>query len=149
MRPSRPSYNVGDIKDVHALEVLSPSSWAAGPRAKLYRKLVVEQQVAAAFSASYDGETVSYGTFAVAMTPGARYCARESRSRRTMRRSTDLLKDGITDADLGAGEKRRLAAQMAYAKDSPISRGAAVGASLDGRRFRSTTSKRGRTRWRK
>ena len=46
-----PSYNVGDRTDVHALEVFA-DIMGGGSTAKLFRTLVVDQKVAAAFSRS-------------------------------------------------------------------------------------------------
>lgn len=122
-----PSYNVGDLSEVHALEVLS-QIMGSGSTSKLYRKLVIEQQVAAGFSASYDGETVSYGTFFVGITP-APGVAPEKAEAAYDAALADLLKEGITDADVALA-KQRLNAQLAFAKDSPISAAQQVGSSL-------------------
>ncbi len=122
-----PSYNVGDLADVHALEVLS-QLMGGGSTAKMYRKLVIEQQVAATFSAGYDGETVSYGTFSVSMTPAPGVTPEKAEAAYDAALA-DLLKDGITDADVTLA-KQRLNAQLAYAKDSPISAAQQVGSAL-------------------
>ena len=122
-----PSYNVGDITDVHALEVLS-QIMGGGSTSKMYRKLVIEQQVAAGFSAGYDGETVSYGTFTVSITPAPGVTPEKAEAAYETALA-DMLKDGITDADVALA-KQRLNAQLAFAKDSPISAAQQVGSSL-------------------
>jgi len=122
-----PSYNVGDRTEVHALEVFA-DIMGDGSTAKLFRTLVVDQKVAAAFSASYDTDAVSYGTFFVSMTPspGVTPEAAEAAYETAL---AALLKNGISDADV-AQAKARMAARLAFAKDSPISAARAVGASL-------------------
>ena len=122
-----PSYNVGDLNEVHALEVLS-QIMGGGSTSKMYRKLVIEQQVAAGFSAGYDGETVSYGTFSVNMTPAPGITPEKAEAAYDAALA-DMLKDGITDADVALA-KQRLNAQLAFAKDSPISAAQQVGSSL-------------------
>jgi zinc protease len=122
-----PSYNVGDRSDVHALEIFA-ELLGDGSTSKLYRSLVVDQQLAAEASAGYEPATVSYGTFSVGITPnpgisvekaGAAYDAFLA----------GILRDGITDKDV-AQAKRRMIARLAYAKDSPIGAAHAVGSSL-------------------
>ena len=122
-----PSYNVGERADVHALEVFAEVI-GGGSTAKLYRTLVVDQKVAAGFSASYDGEAVSHGMFFLSLTPspGVPLDKAEAAYDAAM---AALLKDGITDADV-ARAKGRMAARLAFAKDSPMGAARAVGASL-------------------
>ncbi|MBX7198649.1 MAG: insulinase family protein [Rhodospirillaceae bacterium] len=122
-----PSYNVGDRTDVHALEVFADLI-GGGSTAKLYRSLVVDQKVAAGVSASYDAEAVSYGVFYLSLTPspGVELAKAEGAFDATL---AALLKDGITDADV-ARAKGRMAARLAFAKDSPMSAARAVGTSL-------------------
>lgn len=122
-----PSYNVGDRADVHALEVFAEVI-GGGSTAKLYRTLVVDQKVAAGFSANYDTDAVSYGMFFLSLTPspGVALDKAEAAYEAAM---TAMLKDGITDADV-ARAKARMAARLAFAKDSPMSAARAVGTSL-------------------
>jgi zinc protease len=122
-----PSYNVGDRADVHGLEVFAEIV-GGGSTAKLYRTLVVDQKVAAGFSASYDTDAVSYGMFFLSLTPspGVTIEKAEAAYEAAM---ADTLKNGITDADV-ARAKARMAARLAFAKDSPMSAARAVGTSL-------------------
>lgn len=122
-----PSYNVGDRKDVHALEVFSEIA-GGGATSKLYRELVVKQQVAAGFSTGYNADTISYGTFYISLTPNPGVPWEQAEAAYTKAMDA-LLKDGITDADV-AQAKSRMKARLAFAKDSPMSAARAVGAAL-------------------
>ena len=122
-----PSYNVGDRTDVHALEIFSEMV-GGGSTAKLYRTLVIDQKVAAGFSAAYDADAVSYGTFYISMTPSPGVTPQQVEAAYTKAMDA-TLKDGITDADV-AQAKRRIMASLAFAKDSPMSAARAVGAAL-------------------
>ncbi len=122
-----PSYRVGDRTDVHALELFSEII-GGGSTAKLYRTLVIDQQVAASFGAGYSADAVSYGTFFLSMTPSPGVTTEQAEAAFTKAMDA-TLKDGITDADI-VQAKRRLTARLAFAKDSPFSAAQAVGASL-------------------
>ncbi len=122
-----PSYNVGDRTDVHALEVFSEII-GGGSTTKLYRKLVIEDQVAAGFSAGYDTDAISYGSFYVSMTPSPGVSLEQAEAAYE-KALADLLDKGITEADV-IQAKNRFAARLAFAKDSPMSAARAVGSSL-------------------
>ncbi len=122
-----PSYNVGSRTDVHALEVFAEIA-GGGSTAKLYRTLVVDQKVAASFGAGYSGDSVSYGTFYLSLTPSPGVSIDQVEAAYTKAMDA-LLKDGITDADV-AQAKQRMNARLAFAKDSPFSAAQAVGSSL-------------------
>lgn len=122
-----PSYNVGDRTDVHALELFAEMI-GGGSTAKLYRTLVIDQKVAAAFGASYEGDAISYGTFFLSMTPSPGVTPEQAEEAFTKAMEA-TLKDGITDADV-AQAKRRIMAGLAFAKDSPMRAAQAVGAAL-------------------
>lgn len=122
-----PSYNVGDRTDVHALEIFSEII-GGGSTTKLYRKLVIEQQVAAAFGAGYNTDAVSYGTFSLSMTPSPGVTIEQAEAAYE-KALAELLANGITEADV-AQAKNRFAARLAFAKDSPISAARGVGSSL-------------------
>lgn len=122
-----PSYNVGDRVDVHALEVLS-EIMGGGSTSKLYRELVIEKKVAASFGAGYGAEAVSYGTFYISMTPSPGVTPEEA-EKAYEEALARFLADGITEADVTQA-KRRFAARLAFAKDSPISAARGVGTSL-------------------
>jgi zinc protease len=122
-----PSYNVGDRADVHALEVFAEIV-GGGSTAKLYRTLVVDQKVAAGFSASYDTDAVSYGMFFLSLTPSPGVSIEKAEAAYEAAMAA-TLKTGITDADV-AQAKARMTARLAFAKDSPMSAARAVGTSL-------------------
>lgn len=122
-----PSYNVGDRTDVHALEIFSQII-GGGSTTKLYRKLVIEDQVAAGFSAGYDTDAISYGSFYVSMTPSPGVSLEQAEAAYE-KALAELLANGITEADVTQA-KNRFAARLAFAKDSPMSAARAVGASL-------------------
>jgi len=122
-----PSYSVGDRADVHALELFAEIA-GGGATSKLYRQLVVDQKVAASFGTGYNGDTVSYGTFYISMTPSPGVTPEDAEAAYTKAMDA-LLKDGIADADVDQA-KRRMNARLAYAKDSPMSAARAIGAAL-------------------
>lgn len=122
-----PSYNVGERTDVHALEVFSEIV-GGGSTTKLYRKLVIEQQVAASFSAGYDTDAVSYGSFFLSMTPSPGVSIEQAEAAYE-KALAELLASGITEADVQQA-KNRFAARLAFAKDSPMSAARGVGTSL-------------------
>lgn len=122
-----PSYNVGDRTDVHALEVFS-EIMGGGSTTKLYRRLVIDEKVAAGFSAGYDGEAVSYGSFYISVTPSPGVTIEQSEAAFD-KALADFLANGITQADVDQA-KARFAARLAFAKDSPMSAARGVGASM-------------------
>ena len=122
-----PSYNVGDRKDVHGLEVFTEIA-GGGATSKLYRTLVVDQKIVASFGTGYNADALSYGTFYISMTPSPGVTTDQAEAAYTKAMEA-LLKDGITDADV-AQAKQRMKARLAFAKDSPMSAAQAVGAAL-------------------
>jgi len=122
-----PSYNVGDRADVHGLEVFA-EIMGGGATSKLYRTLVVDQKIAAAFGTGYSGDAVSYGTFYISLTPSPGVTPNQAEAAYTKALEA-LLRDGISDADVALA-KQRMLARLAYAKDSPMSAARAVGAGL-------------------
>lgn len=122
-----PSYSVGERTDVYALDVFSEIV-GGGSTSKLYRKLVIEEQVAASFGAGYSSDAVSYGTFYISLTPSPGVTWEQAEAAYTKAMDA-LLKDGITDADV-VQAKQRMKARLAFAKDSPMSAAQAVGAAL-------------------
>ena len=122
-----PSYNVGDRADVHGLEVFT-ELFGGGATAKLYRSLVVDQQLAAGASSGYSGEAISYGNFSVSLTPnpGVPWEKLEAAYDALL---AQTLKDGITDEDVERA-KTRMLARLAYAKESPMSAAQQVGSAL-------------------
>ncbi len=122
-----PSYAVGNREDVYALDIFSEIA-GGGSTSKLYRELVVDQGVAVSVYTGYRGEAVSYGTFYISFTPspGVSLEDAEAAYEEAMNK---LLEGGITEEDV-ENAKRRFAARLAYATDSPISAARGLGASL-------------------
>jgi len=122
-----PSFNVGNRADVYALDVFA-ELFGGGATSKLYRSLVVDQQLAASASAGYSGLAVSYGTFSVGLTPnpGVTIPQLEAAYEALL---TATLRDGISDADVERA-KNRMIARLAYAKDSPMGAAMRVGSAL-------------------
>src|SRR5690606_1447135 len=79
-------------------------------------------------SASYNPQAVSYGSFSVSLTPspGVSIETVEATYETLL---ADFLRDGILDADVKQA-KKRLIAQLAYAKDSPVGAAFRVGNAL-------------------
>jgi zinc protease len=121
------SHNVGERADVYGLEVFA-ELFGGGSTAKLYRSLVVDQQLAAGANASYTPEAISYGTFAVSLTPnpGIPIDRLEGAYDALLEQT---LRDGITDAEVERA-KTRMLARLAYARESPMSAASQVGAAL-------------------
>ena len=122
-----PSYKVGRRDDVYALDIFS-EIMGGGSTSKLYRQLVVDQQVAVSFSTGYQSDAVSYGTFYVSMIPGPGVTPEEAEAAFEVALA-DILDDGITAEDV-ARAKARFAARLAYATDSPMSAARTLGSSL-------------------
>jgi zinc protease len=105
-----PSLRAGESKHAYALETLA-QILGGGVTSRLYRRLVVEQELAAGVNVSYQGESYDLGIFVVAASP------------------RPLLKNGITEAEL-ARAKRRIKAEVAYARDSLQAGAYALGGAL-------------------
>jgi zinc protease len=119
-----PSFNVGDKVDVYALDVFAEIV-GGGSTSKLYRSLVVDQKVATDVNASYQGATVSWGSFTIGLnpSPGVAPGAAEEALEKALEAA---LRDGISDADVERA-KDRMVAKLVFAKDAPLSAGQAIG----------------------
>ncbi len=122
-----PSYKMGNRDDVYALDIFSEIT-GGGSTSKLYRELVVDQQVAVSFSTGYQSDAVSYGTFYVSMIPSTGVTPEEAETAFETALAA-LLDDGITAEDVERA-KRRFMARLAYATDSPLSAARSLGSSL-------------------
>ena len=122
-----PSYKLGKREDVYALDLFS-EIMGGGATSKLYRELVVDQQVAVSFATGYQSDAVSYGTFYVSMIPSAGVTPEDAEAAYEAALA-DLLEDGITTEDVERA-KARFAARLAFATDSPMSAARSLGASL-------------------
>ncbi|MFV3074170.1 M16 family metallopeptidase [Niveispirillum fermenti] len=110
-----PSYNAGDTRLAHALEVLE-TVLADGATSRLYRSLVVEQKVAAGISLFYNPYALDLGTVGISATPapGQEVEALEKAIDAELAR---LLKDGVTPAEVQSA-KVRLRRDAIFARDS-------------------------------
>jgi zinc protease len=122
-----PSINVGKRADVYALDVFA-ELFGGGATSKLYRSLVVDQQLASSADASYNGLAISYGTFSVSLTPNPGVSIEKLEGAYDALLES-VLRDGISDADV-ARAKNRMIARFAYAKDSPMGAAMRVGMAL-------------------
>jgi zinc protease len=122
-----PSLRAGESKHAYALETLA-QILGGGVTSRLYRRLVVEQELAAGVNVSYQGESYDLGIFVVAASP------RPGKSMAELEAAIEseianLLKNGITEAEL-ARAKRRIKAEVAYARDSLQAGAYALGGAL-------------------
>jgi len=110
-----PSYATDKGQEAEALDVLA-DIMGGGATSRLYRKLVVEDRVAAYVGAWYSGDGLDSGTFSVygAPAPGADVGAVESKIDAVI---DDIVKNGVSPAEL-ARAKNRLIATSVYALDS-------------------------------
>jgi zinc protease len=119
-----PSYNVGDNKDVYALNVFEQII-GGGSTSKLYRALVIDQKVAAGVGASYQPGNVSHGTFSISLSPSPGVSPAQAQTALEAELAK-ILKDGISDADV-AKAKDRILAGLIFAKDSALGAAQGVG----------------------
>jgi zinc protease len=122
-----PSLRAGETKHVYALETLA-QILGGGTTSRLYRRLAVEQELAAGVSASYQAEAFDLGLFAISASP------RPGKSMAELEAAIEseiakLLKEGITEEEL-ARAKRRIKAEVAYARDSLQAGAMALGGAL-------------------
>jgi zinc protease len=110
-----PSYTGGETKHAYALQVLA-DVMGGGATSRLYRSLVVEQQVALSAGAFYTPGTIDLTTFGFYATPrpGISVEKLEAAMEAEIRK---LLADGVT-AEEATRSKTRMQAESAYARDS-------------------------------
>jgi zinc protease len=122
-----PSYNRAEDGEAYALEVLA-EILGGGPTSRLYRRLVVEDQVAAGAGAYYSGDALDLGTFGFYATPRPDGDV-EAVEAAVEAEIEHLLKDGVS-ADEVESAKRRLQAGAIKARDSLFGPARAIGAAL-------------------
>ena len=110
-----PSYGTGDRTHIDALDVLS-EILSGGTTSRLYRRLVVEQAVAASTGAWYSSENRGPGMFGFYGSP------RPGRTLDEIERAIEteiqrLLDDGVSKEEV-SGAIERLQAEAIYARDS-------------------------------
>ncbi len=110
-----PSYHTAKPGEAEALEVLA-EVLGGNATSRLYRSLVVNQQVAAQAGANYSGENLDSGSFVIYATPvpGGSNDAAESALDAELNR---LARDGTTEEEV-ARAKNRLLADTVYSLDS-------------------------------
>jgi zinc protease len=122
-----PSYRIGPKEDVYALELLA-EILGGNTTSRLYRRLVVDDRIAASAGAYFDSDTYDLGTFGfyAVPPPGTDAAIVEKATDEEIAR---LLRDGVTDAELAAA-KKALLSDAIKARDSIAGPARIIGASL-------------------
>lgn len=110
-----PSYNVGEIKDAYALQVLAEIV-GGGTTGRLYKDLVIDRELAATAGAGYDPTAVGDGVFSVSAMPRSGVSAEEVGAA-TLVCLEKLVKDGVGQDEVRKAINR-LKASVVYARDS-------------------------------
>lgn len=110
-----PSYKAGDSKNAYALEVLSEVIGGSST-SRLYRKLVVDKQLATAAGAFYDASAVDLSTFGIYASP--RPGVPIDRLEQAIVEELEQIAKGDVDGNDIERAKERLRANVAYARDS-------------------------------
>ena len=110
-----PTYDTGGPREAEALDLLS-SILSGSSQSRLYRSLVVEDQVAAGAGAFYDGSSLDIGRFGLSITPAEDVSEDDAEAaiREELRRVAD---DGVTQAELDRARDRLLISTV-FARDS-------------------------------
>ncbi len=111
----------------HALELLAEIV-AGGPTSRFYRRLVVEDKVAAGVNAYYEPDRIDEGSFAISASPPVGGSA-EAVGEAVEAAIGELLRDGVNAAEL-ATAKTLLVADAIKARDSLTGPPRIVGAAL-------------------
>ncbi len=122
-----PSYRTAKGREAHALEIFA-QALGGGTTSVLYRKLVVEEKIAAWAGAWYDGDGRDYGSLGIyaAPVPGVPVERLEARIDEIL---AEVRKNGLPEKELRRAA-RNLAAETAYALDSQFALARIVGATL-------------------
>jgi zinc protease len=122
-----PSYRTAEPGQAEALEVLA-EVLGGNSTSRLYRSLVVNQQVAAQAGASYSGENLDSGNFVIYATPvpGGTNEAAEAALDTELDR---LAREGTTEDEV-ARARNRLLADTVYSLDSQFRLAYLFGAAL-------------------
>lgn len=110
-----PSYRTAKGNQAYALQIFADII-GGGSTSRLYRRLVVEQGIAAAAGAWYSPNQLDFARFALSVTPrpGTPLATVE----KAMLADIDaILKNGVTEAEV-ARAKKKLVAGAVYARDS-------------------------------
>ncbi|ODT69633.1 MAG: zinc protease [Pelagibacterium sp. SCN 63-23] len=109
-----PSYRQAEPGEAEALDMLS-AVLSSGTRSRLYRDLVVNQQIAAQTGSSYGGSAYDTGTFAVYGTPRPGTTLDDLEAA-TYAQLQDIIDNGITEAELERARDRYIRATI-FARD--------------------------------
>lgn len=122
-----PSYRTGPKEDVYALELLA-EILGGNTSSRLYRRLVVDDRIAASAGAYFDSDAYDLGTFGFYAVPPPGTDAA------TVEKVTDeeiarLLREGVTEPELAAA-KKALLSDAIKARDSIAGPARIIGTSL-------------------
>ena len=122
-----PSYATATGREAYALDLLA-GVIGGGSSSRLYKKLVMEDRVAAYAGAWYSGDGLDSGSFGVygAPNPGGKVEAVEAAIDAVL---ADILKNGVTEDEV-AKKKAELVAETVYARDSQGTMARAFGVAL-------------------
>jgi len=122
-----PSYRTGPKADVYALELLA-EILGGNTTSRLYRRLVVDDRIAASAGAYFDSDTYDLGTFGfyAVPLPGSDAATVEKVIDEELAR---LLREGVTETELAAA-KKALLSDAIKARDSIAGPARIIGASL-------------------
>jgi zinc protease len=110
-----PSYRYGDVAQAYPLQVLD-EIMGGGATSRLYRKLVVEQQLAVFASASYEPAKRGPSNFVVSASPRPGVSL-ERLEQAVAEIIGEVVEAGLTDDEVERA-KRRMVAEVVYARDS-------------------------------
>jgi len=110
-----PSYSTGDTTHAYALQVLA-EVLGGGSTSRLYRKLVVEGQLATSVGAGYDAMALGPSEFSLSALPRDGVTVDQAAAG-VMDEIAKLMADGV-DAENVVRAKERLQAGAIYARDS-------------------------------
>lgn len=122
-----PSYNRGATEHAYALEVLA-EILGSGSTSRLYRRLAVEEGLAAGIGAWYGPDAVDLATFAVSASPQPGVSVEDLQAA-IEAEIAKLLAEGVTEEEL-ASAKTLLQAGAVKARDSLSGPARALGAAL-------------------
>ncbi len=113
-----PTYASGPQEEAYGLEVLA-EVLSGSPTSRLYRRLVVEQQVAVSAGAWYSGDGKDPSRFGFWIVPAIGVSIEDAENA-LRAQIADLLENGITEDEL-ARVKTRMEADMIFARDNVAS----------------------------
>jgi zinc protease len=122
-----PSYRLGETRYAYALQVLA-EALGGGATSRLYRKLVLERNVALGAGAFYNPGAFDYATFGFYATPqkGVAITDLEAALEAEIK---DVVKNGLTQEEVDRA-KQHMQQQAVYARDSLDGPARIIGAAL-------------------